>query len=228
PSPEPLPHQPLPHQPLPRRNLPKSDVASRRARIAARRANDLTKVPICIDRDQAQQIADLEQRLAALTELRQTTLTAQKDSEKGDIRLSGDRPVAKVDTDIKTVEDELAAAWDAAADVTFRIVLRALPPDGDEPGIVTWQGLLDKHADGWVDDSPPTAWCRDIAEACFVRAETVDGDDLGMSWAQMLAEGLDHGEWERVWRTAMIHNRVVPPSLDFSKRRSVSRRRAAR
>lgn len=200
-----------------------SSVAELRAKIAARRATDLARVDICIDRDQAQTITDLEERLASLDQQRTDTLAkAKEDSQRGDRRL-GDSPVAKIDTAVAEAEAALDAAWDAAADDTVRIVLRSLPPEGE----VSWQGFLVKHADLFGDADYPAAWCADIVAASYVRAETTTGEDLGYTWPEVVAELLFAGDYERVWRQAIIHNRKSP-NLDFSKRRSVSRRRAAK
>jgi hypothetical protein len=203
-----------------------SNVAELRAKIAARAATDLARVDICIDRAQAEKIADLEADITRLHDLRQETLTrAKEDSGRGDRRL-GDSPVAPIDTKIKTAEADLDTAWETAVDDTVVVVLRALPPEGDNGTIPSWQGLLAKHAAEFANEDYPAPWCADVAAHCFVRAETTDGDDLGYTWDE-LRPLLFHGDWERIWRQAIIHNRRSP-KLDFSQRRSVSRRRAAK
>lgn len=199
-----------------------SNVAELRAKIEARRTTDLARVPICIDRDQAETITSLEADLVRLDELRAAKLTAAKeDSQRGDRRL-GDSPVAPVDTKITETEAALDAAWDAAEGDTLIVVLKALPPAGEG----SWQELLTRHADAFAAEDYPSAWCADVAAACYLRAETTSKEDLGYSWDE-LSELLYHGDWERIWRQAILHNRRSP-KMDFSQRRSASRRRAAK
>lgn len=199
-----------------------STVAELRAKIEARRTVDVARVPICIDRAQAQQITTLEAELVRLAELREATLAkAKEDSQRGDHRL-GDSPVTSVDQQIKTAEADLDTAWTDAEDDTLIIVLNALPGSGEG----SYQALIDNHAEEFSTDDTPTGFCEDLVGACYLRAETTGGDNLGYTWDE-LRPMLYHGDWERVWREAILHNRRSP-QLDFSKRRSVSRRRAAK
>ncbi|MCW5951789.1 MAG: hypothetical protein KIT69_05995 [Propionibacteriaceae bacterium] len=197
-------------------------VAHLRAVLEARRATDLARVHICIDRDQADTVTTLEAELENLQEVRQATLTKMKENQQAGDRRLGDSPVASIDKQIKTAEADLATAWQTAADNTMVVVLKALPPTGEG----SYQEIFDAHTEEFETRDYPPAFCADLAAACYVRAETVDGDDVGYTWEE-LRPLLFHGDWERVWREALKHNRKSPLQ-DFSGRRSVSRRRAAK
>jgi hypothetical protein len=192
-----------------------TELADLRARALQRTQDAILREALCLDDDLAEQIGDLSDRLDQLNRAREKTLSDMKDN-KGDTRLASN-PVADIDTQIRTADAELTKAREAADENTVVLVFRRLAPSAYD------KLLADNRND---DDTLDTiAMYNALCSASFIHATTVDGEDLGVTWAELAEQTLNHGDRETVGQRVVLHNRssVVLP---FSPRRSASRGRA--
>lgn len=190
-------------------------LADLRARALSRTADAILRESLCLDDDLAEQVGVVAQQLDELQVKREATLAAMKDN-KGDVRLSSN-PVADIDTQIKSLADELEKVRAAADDETIVVVFRRLLPARYEELV---QSV--RKDDGSVDSA---AFSDLLCRECYVRATSVDGEDLELSWDELVTGTLSHGDRDHLFTALLAHNRNSV-ALPFSPRRSASRGRA--
>lgn len=184
-----------------------SDLQSLRDRALNRTVNALHRESLCLDEDAAAQLEQLERALDAAKRKRQDELDKIADGG-GDARMAVN-PVTDANQLIADIESDLERQREAAADDTIVLIHGRLKP-------ADYDALLKAHtADDKLDLDE---FAADLAAKTFRRAESVSGEDLGLSWEELGESVLSHGDVERLHSAVIAHNRkaVVIP---FSKKR---------
>ena len=192
-------------------------LADLRERALRRTEDSILRESLCLDEQLAEQITSLAVQLDQLRARREAVLAEMHDNP-GDRRLAAN-PVAQVDAEIRARDAELQKARDAADEATIVVVFRRLVPSRYEEIV---QASRDDN--GQVDTQKALpALCTEA----YVRTTSMDGDDLDLTWTDLVEKVLSHGDRDMLETAVLNHNRssVVLP---FSPRRSASRGRAKR
>lgn len=149
-----------------------------------------TSFTLVLERDRMDAIYALQDRISELRdpETEVPVKGISEDPEKKRTKL------------IEAAESELAAAYEAARDVSLVLIFRRLPAAGEG----SYQELHDGVSkNGYVRASD---LYRELMQASYVRAETADGEDVGLSIDDVW-QTISNGDMEAIGDHLLEHNR---------------------
>ena len=166
------------------------------------------RLPLCLDDAKR---ADVDSAAAFLGKSRAELerLESLPSDAKRSKSLAAKSPTKEAEEKVAKAEAGLQAAEDAASDDVLILTWRRLDPDA-------YDALVKQFTpDGRLD---MLGLYPALAEACWYRAESSDGEDVGLSWPEALAM-LNNADREVVYVGVLNLNRA-PSSIPFSPRSS--------
>lgn len=132
--------------------------------------------PLCFDPIKRLHIAET---IGALTAKR-----AERDRAQPDAQSLAEEPAAvRIGREIADLETQLEAAFADARDQSLVLIFTRLPAAGNDGA--SYAAVEDQH----TDDKGKLAWdtfADELLTRCFLRAESADGEDIGVTWADVL------------------------------------------
>lgn len=104
-------------------------------------------------------------------------------------------------------ETAAETAAQAALAASVHLVFKRLPPD-------EYQALLFQHIAKDGEQLDIEKFKSTLADVCYLRCESSDGEDLGITWQEAQTGMLSHGDREHLQNEVIAHNRqvVIHPS----------------
>ena len=168
--------------------------------------------PIVLDREKKWAVEQAQRRIDSLQEMRDGIVQSPPEELRHSQRLDQASPTADVDKAIDEAIEKLEAAKNDARTDSLVLVFRRLPASGP--------GSYQEHSDAATTNGALNATKLGdlLLEACYMCAESADGEDVGIEWAEALTI-IDHGDLEQL-RLQIIGHHRVGASLSFDPRNS--------
>lgn len=187
--------------------------------IAALRAKALTYAPelpypIVLDRDIKHRVSEAQKSLATAQSERDRILSLPHEHRDQGQTLADLSPTVRADERIRQAEADLDAAMDAARPESLVLIFKRLPPSGPS----SYEELLVAHTHAATGDLDVRVFGDALLSASYLRTESADGEDVGMSLAEAMLP-LDHMDLENLRMQVIAHNRVGA-SVSFDPRSS--------
>lgn len=157
--------------------------------------------PLVLDRELKYRLSEAQKTLAAAQAARQKIIDSPDGAALAGQRFDEAAPTFRMDREIADAEAAVAAAEDAARPDSLVLVFRRLPATG--PG--SYQELLDSATDKGSVNLP--ALGEALLAACYLRTESCDGEDVGLSWGEAQVP-LDHADIEALRMQIIGHHRI--------------------
>lgn len=167
------------------------------------------RLPICLDERLR---ADVDAAAAALVKAQGdlAKLASLPPEQKRAKSLGAKGPTKLAEEAVAKAEAAVEAAEAAAAGDVVILTWRRLDPDA-------YDDLVQSHSTGGRVDFP--ALYTALLAACWHRAESADGEDVGLSWAEVRALLLNNADMD-VARVGVLNLNRAPSSIPFSPRSS--------
>lgn len=165
--------------------------------------------------------AALEQQVAvarehAVNARNQVVLYDKEQQDRAEHEAGPDSRYGAVPADARRAALEEAAsdaetaaevATQAALAASVHLVFKRIPPD-------EYQLMLFQHTAKDGEQLDVAKFKATLADTCYMRCETSDGEDMGITWQEAQAGMLSHGDLEYLQNEVIAHNRqvVIHPS----------------
>ena len=184
-----------------------------RARALSRTADAILRRHIVLDDDLDKAATDARQRA---TDARNRVALYDVDRDRAETQESPDSRYGAEPTDARraalegaasAAEHAAEAAEQTALAASVHLCFRRIPPD-------EYQALLFKHVAPDGEKLDLEKFKAALADHCYLRSETSDGEDLDITWQQAQTDMLSHGDREYLQNEVIAHNRqvVIHPS----------------
>lgn len=182
---------------------------SLRARALSRNTDAVLRYRVGLDADLEKALDDANDVLAAAKNTLALHKVEQQDPDRqaGPDNRYGAAPVTRAGLEEAASAAAVAAEQaerDALA-VSVHLLFKRIPPD-------EYQALIFRHTTG--DNFDMQAFPAELAEVCYLRCESDDGENVTLTWQQICTDVVNHGEREALHAAVVTHNRevVIHPS----------------
>lgn len=135
---------------------------------------------LCLNRDLRLRIVDLMRQIGAATRLAEKLTNGDPTS----LSLTDEDPTSRAER----LTGELEALYEEARPDSIVLVFRRLPATRDvaEDGETAYSTVERRHTNNKTRAVDVPAVAADLLPLCYERAESADGEDVGLTWLQVL------------------------------------------